>query len=209
MGMEVNWSKLEDLYEEIRADPNFDHLRVGKNSLVPGEGDSPKVMIIGEAPGGQEAIKGRPFVGPAGIVLRRLMYLVGLNSYDEHAAKNCWITNVVKYRPPRNRTPILKEIRDSRGYLRREWLYIGKPSIIVTIGAVPLSALYSKQFAVSQYAGSHISNFKSERKPQALDIWPMYHTAYGLRYEPIRKEIEKHWDRFGEWLDNHPRFHSR
>lgn len=206
----VRWGKLDALYTEIAEDVSFSHLRKGNNRLVPGEGDgNPYVMIIGEAPGATEALRGRPFVGAAGRVLRQLMYYVGLNSYDDHAEKNCWVTNVVKYRPTinstKNRTPTPQEIKDFRPYLRREWRYIGSPQIIITIGAVPLTAILGRKLSIHMRAGKQFDNYNSERTPQIITVWPMYHTAYGLRNEAIRGDIEHHWKRLGEWLDNHPR----
>lgn len=211
----INHEKLDKVYEDIRNDVAFNHLRQDfrNNPLVPGEGDNPIAMLIGEAPGAYEAVRKRPFVGPAGIVLRQLMSIAGLyatgvaNKTDWAATEwlpNCWLTNVVKYRPLRNRTPSLEEIKDSRAYLTAEWRAIGSPDIVITIGATALTAITGRQQSVVAKAGQMFSNYKSEREPQAIVVWPMIHPAFALRNERIRPIVESHWNKLGEWLENRP-----
>jgi uracil-DNA glycosylase len=210
---QVNWETLEDLYEEIRRDVSFAHLRKGKNRLVPGEGDNPQVMLIGEAPGAQEAMKLRPFVGPSGVMLRRLMDLAGLWSTPKwshghpdfpettgETSPNCWLTNVVKYRPPKNRTPLWTEIQDARPYLRREWEAIGCPSVIVAIGSAAFTAVVGRKRGILQRAGNPFSYSRGNKNPNTIVVWPMIHPGYGLRNEHIRPKMEEHWSTLGNWL---------
>lgn len=200
---QINYEKLDRVYDAIKSDSNFDHLRIGKVPFVGGEGDTPIALIIGEAPGALECAKGRPFVGPAGIVLRQLMNVAGLHVTPK--GSNAWITNVVKYRPLRNRTPSIEEIRHSRPHLRREWVAIGKPNIVITVGSPALTAVTGRQQSIMAKAGQMWSHYDSERKPSTMVFWPMLHPAFGLRNEHVRPIMEKHWLRLGEWLANHPR----
>lgn len=204
----INYTKLERVYEAIRQDPAFEHLRLGGNPLIEGEGDNPVVMLIGEAPGPQERAKGRPFIGPAGIVLRQLMYVAGLCARDDEPLQgnvaNCWLTNVVKYYPPRTRTPTWEEIQNSRKYLRQEWVAIGKPDIIITIGASPLSAVLGRKGSIMARAGRMFTNQNSTRKPEVMTFWPMLHTSFGLRNPTVQPTIEEHWLKMAEWFQNHP-----
>lgn len=212
----VNRVRLEKVYERIRTDPSFAHLRTTGNHLVEGEGDNPIAFIIGEAPGATEVKAKRPFVGASGTVLRQLMahaglYATGVDNKTDWVATewnpNCWLTNVVKYRPSlSNRTPTLQELMDSREHLRAEWLAVGKPDIVITVGSAPLTAVMGRKSSILARAGRMFSNFNSERDPQTMVFWPMIHPAFGLRNETVRPTIEAHWERLREWLTNHPRY---
>lgn len=196
----MNFSDVEDLYEGMRNDPEFLWLRRGKNPLVPGEGQQPtKVFIVGEAPGADEVMALRPFVGASGKVLRQLMAIANLFTTPVPQAgylANCWLTNAVKYRPPRNRTPTLPEIKASRPYLDREWYLVGQPPVIIAVGATALTAIRREQSAIGQYAGKPITN------THGRTLWPMFHPAYGLRgNDTVKGVIEEHWNRLAEWLD--------
>lgn len=183
-------SNLDKLWEDIRNDPAFAHLRQKGIKLVPGIGINPHIMIVGEAPGATENNRGQPFVGKAGRVLRQLMKNAGLS-----VTKNCWLTNVLKYRPPGNRNPTLPEIEAARPYLRREWRYIYKPPIIVAVGAIALQALAPYQ------TGGIVANANGHIIRGATTIVPMIHPAFALRNKGIRPIVEKHWHDFGKWLD--------
>lgn len=197
--MPKQWSDTEELYEAMRDDPNFADLRRGRNPLIPGEGIQPApVMIVGEAPGADEVMALRPFVGASGKVLRQLMAIAGLyahNTLPDHYS-NCWLTNAVKYRPPRNRTPTLVELMHSRPYLLDEWRLVGKPTVIIAVGAPALTAIRGQQTPISKHAG------KPLRSKNGRTIWPMYHPAFGLRgSNQLKETIESHWEALAEWLD--------
>src|SRR5690606_11687110 len=101
------------------------------DNLVFGEGnEDAQVVFVGEAPGEDEDLSGRPFVGRAGQLLDRILESVGL-SRDE-----VYITNIVKFRPPGNRNPTPTEIAVSEPLLL-EQLRVIRPQIIATLGNVP------------------------------------------------------------------------
>lgn len=217
--MTVNRKLLGKVYTSLEEDPAFEHLQTRGNPLIEGEGDNPIALIIGEAPGAIEVVKKRPFVGPAGYVLRQLMAHARLYTHDVgHPGNpdwkvpewkaNCWVTNVVKWRPPSNRTPTLEEIKAARPHLRREWVAIGRPDIIITVGSPALTAVLGRKSSILKRAGQMFSHFDSEREPQSIVFWPMIHPSFGLRNEHIRDTIESHWIRLRGWLANHPRFRS-
>lgn len=171
---------------------------------VPGEGDNPKVFVVGEAPGATEEIKRRPFVGRAGAVLRQLMDIASL--YAHHGAgtddvPNCWLTNVVKFRPPRNRTPTWTELKAARPFLRAEWQAVGCPRVIVPVGGSALRAITGrKHISIIRHSGwMHEEVSRVDGKP--LYVWPMLHPSYGLREPAMRSIVEKDWTNFGRWLD--------
>jgi DNA polymerase len=183
---------LADIYDAYRADRRFDHLRTDGIVLVPGEGSSrPKVLIVGEAPGAMENTHKRPFVGASGLALRSLITEVaGLKPVDY------FITNVVKYRPPGNRTPEWTEIDASVPYLRQEYAALGSPAAIIAVGGVALMALRPAEETrgILACAGQAIPL----RGGKAL--WPMIHPAYGLRNAKVRPQMEEHWEQFGIWF---------
>jgi len=118
-----------------------------QSPLVPGCGplDSP-LMLIGEAPGEQEVRQLKPFVGPAGHFLDKMLIGAGI------LPQLCYVTNVVLYRPPGNRTPEQFEIHASRRRLMTE-IYVVGPPMIITLGAVALRALRPKAGPVSEIHG--------------------------------------------------------
>jgi uracil-DNA glycosylase family 4 len=169
---------------------------------VPGEGDNARVMIIGEAPGAQEEIKRRPFVGAAGKVLRELMSFADLytGGTPQLGVANCWLTNVVKFRPPGNRTPTPTEVMGVRHLLRKEWVAVGRPAIVVPVGAVALAAVkgFKRKYSILRVAGNPMLQLSQEG--HTMVVWPMIHPSFGLRNKPVIPMIEKHWEEFGEWL---------
>lgn len=168
---------------------------------VSGEGGNPRVMVIGEAPGAQEDLKRRPFVGDSGLVLRELMAIAGLFTGDtpHFGEANCWLTNVVKFRPPRNRTPTLKEIMSVRHLLREEWIAVGMPRIVVPVGNVSLTAVYGRQRSILKLAGKPL--FEHASTGLHMVVFPMLHPSYGLRGgKDIQEQMERHWQQLSDGL---------
>jgi uracil-DNA glycosylase family 4 len=186
---------LEDVYEAIRNDKDWDHMRTAGVVLVPGEGASrPKIMIVGEAPGATENTAKRPFVGASGRVIRSLLEdVASLNPSDY------FITNVVKYRPPGNRTPVPYEISRAIPYLRREWKALGCPPVLVSVGGTAKSALAPHLPGVLMTAGNQYP------LSGGRIIWPMIHPSFVLRHGKSEKgqewqnRVEGHWREFGDW----------
>lgn len=200
MVSEIDWDELDRLGEEQSRDRHF---RALDRTLVPGEGDNPIAFIIGEAPGAQEVTARRPFVGPAGTVQRQLMSFAGLFVRSPWFVKgepesNCWLTNAVKFYPPKrgnNRKPTPQEIAAARPYLRREWVAVGSPKLIIPVGGVALAAIIGREVSIIKYAGKPIE------RPWGPTIFPMLHPSFGLRGgETVRQAIEDDWERLAEWM---------
>lgn len=116
---------LKAIYTEYDKDPAFKHLRKGRN-FVPGKGSHlPALIIVGEAPGEKEDEQAVPFVGRSGKVLDELLRKNMFAADGDSARNMVWITNVIKYRPPDNRTPTEEEIEAARPYLKRELAIVG------------------------------------------------------------------------------------
>lgn len=172
-----------------------------------GESNNPIAMVIGEAPGAQEEIQRRPFVGPAGLVLRDLMATAGLNAnpfpLTKEIATNCWLTNVVKFRPPKNRKPTNEEISAFRRDLLNEWLAIGHPRIIIPVGSPALNAVCGiGRRSILKVAGQLIYQPSRTRPDLTLCIWPMVHPSFVMRSNStqLQEVVERDWQRLGGWL---------
>lgn len=159
---------LEALYKPYNG-CNGCHFNMPKaTQLVWGEGniDSP-ILFIGEAPGKDEDIQGKPFVGRSGKLLNKILESIG------SARKSVFITNIVKCRPPNNRRPLAQEIKISRPLLYSQ-IDILKPRIICTLGSAALEGLLGEQIKITKKRGIPIPW-------RNLTIIPAYHPAYILR----------------------------
>jgi DNA polymerase len=142
---------------------------------VPGEGFSnANILFIGEAPGKNEDIQGRPFVGRAGKLLDELLDSIQL-SRDE-----VFIANILKCRPPKNRNPLKKEIDICTDYLD-EQIQIIKPKIICLLGNFASSYILQKYQKKPKKIGEiHGKTFKIKSPLGELKIIPLYHPAYAI-----------------------------
>lgn len=202
---EIDWEELaevEDGYCQTFYDADLSAV------YVSGEGDNPEAFIIGEAPGAQEEAQRRPFVGPAGVVMRDLMALAGLYASiprdgkphvinNEHGLENCWLTNVIKFRPPRNRKPLPAEVIEARPWLRREWIAVGKPQLIIPVGGTALEAVTGKRVSILRAAGK--CHKARSRCGLELFVWPMVHPSFGLRTPAVQPLLEQDWERLAAW----------
>lgn len=119
-----------------------------RNNVVFGDGSpDAKVMFIGEGPGEQEDLTGRPFVGRGGMLLDKMLEAVGL-SRD----KNIYIANMVKCRPPKNRDPEEAEVQACREWLR-EQIRLIDPKLIVCLGRVAAFRFIGPDFRVTKEHG--------------------------------------------------------
>jgi DNA polymerase len=162
-------AQLVKINDEYARDEAFAHLRKHAN-LVPGAGntDKPSVMLIGEAPGEEEAEKLTPFVGKAGRLLDDMLKRARISRADTY------VTNVIKYRPTANRAPTPGEIAAAAPYLHREILSLD-PLIIVPLGRTALNMLFPGH-GITEARGKFL---KVDWSP--VVVVPMYHPAACLR----------------------------
>ena len=180
----------EKLLEDLRQkclDEIDDELSINATNLVFGKGSSnAHIMFIGEAPGENEDKQGIPFVGRAGLELDKMLQKIGLSLDD------CYIANILKYRPPKNRDPNPNEIKTHTPYLI-EQIKIIKPKVICTLGN------YSTKFVL---AGFNLDKMREVKgitelrgrgvkinfKNYSFLVFPIYHPAATL-YRPQLKEV--------------------
>ena len=120
-------------------------LRRGARNLVFADGlPGARVMIVGEAPGRDEDIEGRPFVGRAGQLLDRMLAAIGLARAADDPAQAVYITNVLPWRPPQNRDPEIAEIAMMRPFLERH-IALARPEILILMGNHACDALLQRK----------------------------------------------------------------
>ena len=180
-------SELEKLIDEVYAGE--------KKVLVHGEGEAgARVMLIGEAPGQQETLARRPFVGKAGKNLDEFLEMAEIDR------SQLYVSNTVKFRPTRvsaagrivNRPPTREEINLFLPWLRRE-IELVRPQAVVTLGNVPLRALTASRATIGEMHGQFM-------QADGLEIYPMYHPA-SIIYNPSLREVyAADVRRLGQWL---------
>lgn len=143
-------------------------------------------MFIGEAPGKQEAIKGRPFVGASGRVLNELLNGIGLERED------VYITNVVKDRPPKNRDPRQDEIEFYSPFLSQQ-IAIIQPEVIATLGRFAMEFVLEQMGAAEkgqQISKLHGRPIQAEAQFGPVIILPLYHPAVALYNRDQKQTLE-------------------
>jgi uracil-DNA glycosylase family 4 len=155
------------------ADFRHCDLKMGARNLVFSDGQpGARVMVIGEAPGREEDLQGKPFVGPAGQMLDRMLAAIDL-SRD----KNVYLTNVLPWRPQQNRDPLPEEVAMMVPFLERH-VELAQPDFLVLMGNVSCQAVLGK-VGISRLRGQWAQAWG---KP----VLPMFHPAYLLR-QPAHK----------------------
>ena len=166
---------LSELCEQITLCQKCD-IAKSRTKVVPGEGaEDADIMFIGEAPGWHEDQQGRPFVGPAGQFLDKLLASINLNR------QQVYIANVIKCRPTNNRDPLPTEIQNCRPWLDSQ-IEIIKPKMIVTLGRYSM-ARYFPGKSISKIHGT-------AQKRDGIFYYAMYHPAAALHQQSLRQTIE-------------------
>ena len=153
-----------------------------------------KVMLIGEAPGRDEDQQGIPFVGRAGQLLNKMLLAINLKRED------VYITNVVNWRPPDNRTPNDNEILEYLPFLQRQ-IDIIKPKFIFLLGGVAAKAILSTPLALGKLRGKW-HEYKSLNLEQGIPTIVSYHPAFLLRSPQYKKHSWEDLQMLQEKLKN-------
>ena len=138
------------------------------------------LMIIGEAPGQEEDEQGIPFVGRAGQLLNKMLSAINLDR------KDIYITNVVPWRPPQNRTPTDQEILEFLPFLQRQ-IEIIKPKILYILGTTAAKAILSTPQSLGKLRGKWYE-YKTISLESTIDVLVSYHPAFLLRSPNYKKE---------------------
>lgn len=165
----MDWDQLEQLCFTCQKCP----LSETRHHVVFGVGPrNAPIFFVGEGPGQQEDLQGEPFVGPAGQLLDDMLSIIDLSR------KNCYITNVVKCRPPQNRDPLQSEKDACLPFLRKQFQLI-RPKILICLGRISASSLIHEEYRISREHGQWV-----ERR--GLWMTAIYHPSALLR-DPTRR----------------------
>lgn len=150
----------------------------GRKNIVFGTGNThAKMMFIGEGPGGDEDIQGKPFVGKAGKLMDKAF--IGLDIKRE----DVYIANVIKCRPPQNRDPEKDEILACINYLRNQVILV-KPKIIILLGKIALNNILGEEYKLTRDRGKWVDK-------NGILYMPTWHPAALLRDETKKIEFWK------------------
>ena len=173
------YTSLEELKKALQS---FEHpLKQPSLSFVFSDGSSTnKLMLIGEAPGAQEDAEGKPFVGKSGQLLTRMFSHIG------YTREQLYITNIVPWRPPNNRTPSPSEIAAFQPFVK-EHIRLIQPKAVVLVGNTPLHAFFNTQYGGITRAHGQWLSLSVENT--SVPCMPVYHPAFLLRSPSKKKEF--------------------
>ena len=174
-----NYSSLKKLNSECVECVSCNLSKTRKNVVVGKGNESAQVVIIGEGPGEQEDITGLPFVGRAGKMLD-----TALSSVDIDPLEDCYITNIVKCRPPNNRKPSAVESEACMPWLN-EQINLLKPKIIILAGSTAVQSFLGINEPISKIRGKWI-------KKDNIKYMPIFHPSYLLR-NPSKNKGKPKW----------------
>ncbi len=176
----TNVKDLKELEQFVKNLKNIDLKNNAKSTVMGSGNEEANIMIIGEAPGAEEDNLSKPFVGAAGQLLNKMLIAIKLNRGDTY------ITNVVPWRPPNNRTPTNEEILECLPFVQKQ-IEIIKPKIIVLLGLTAAKAILNTNLGISQLRGQWHS-YKSINYNKSINCIVTYHPSFLLRTPSFKKE---------------------
>lgn len=189
--MKTDFNSLKELHEYYAVHNSCPLKKSATQPVYEITPPSSGIFFIGEAPGRNEDLQGRPFVGAAGKFLNELLGNIGLTRED------VYVSNVVKYRPPENRDPSDEEKDSCRVWLNSELLFI-KPKVIVTLGRHALGRFIPDV----NISTSHGEIFYHTT---GLPVFAMYHPAAALYNPGLREDLKKDILKLQAFLESKPK----
>jgi DNA polymerase len=183
----TDFKNLKELHEYYAIHNSCKLKKVATQPVYECDIPSSGIVFIGEAPGKNEDMEGRPFVGKAGKLLDKLLTSISLTR------KDVYVTNVVKYRPPQNREPNDQEKGDCRIWFNAELLYIN-PKVLVPMGKHALERFVPD----GRISASHGQAFEHT---SGIPIFAMYHPAVALYNPDLETTLYKDMERLKLFLD--------
>jgi len=166
---------LEDVRKEL-GDCKRCKLHRGRKTIVFGEGnEKATLMLIGEGPGYDEDVQGRPFVGRAGQLLTKILQSINL------PREEVYIANIIKCRPPQNRNPEPDEIQSCTPFLMKQ-IQVIQPKIICALGAFSAQTLLKTDVKITALRGKFYDL-------EGIKVIPTYHPAFLLRNPERKREV--------------------
>jgi len=183
-------AELVELYRKLHADHGCP-LAASRTNLVFGMGNADaELMFVGEAPGKNEDLQGKPFVGQAGKLLDQLLEEIGMTR------SQVFVANVLKCRPPGNRDPLPEEIEECKPWLMRQ-IQLIEPKMICTLGNFATKTITGSPMGITKVCGR-----PQKREIAGLDltIYPLFHPAAALRSTGCLNDLREHMTRIPELL---------
>ena len=178
---------LEAIREDI-GDCKRCRLHEHRKTIVFGEGDPrAKLVFVGEGPGADEDASGRPFVGRAGQLLDKIIIAIGLKREE------VYIANIVKCRPPGNRTPERDEVETCEPFLLRQLAFI-RPEVIVALGSPAFQCLLRTREPITRARGQW-------REWNGIKVMPTFHPAFLLRSPDKKREVWEDMKKVRDYLN--------
>lgn len=171
---DCDFQNLDELRSFIMESDLCNLKNTSRNTVFSDGDPKSKIMIIGEAPGQEEDIQGKPFVGQSGQLLNNMLLSVGISRED------VYISNIVFWRPPGNRTPSNEEISICLPYVQKHIEFIS-PKVLLLLGSVSIRAILNSSLPISKLRGK-------KTMYNNIIVIPSFHPAYLLR-SPNQKSL--------------------
>ena len=179
---------IEDLKSYIKKSEICNLKKTAINTVVGDGNENANIMLIGEAPGAEEDKVGKPFVGAAGILLNKMLNAIDLKRED------IYITNIIPWRPPNNRTPTNDEILQCLPFVQKI-IEIVKPNFILLLGTTSAKAILNSNLSIAKLRGEW-HEYKSINHKEKVNCLVTYHPAFLLRSPNYKKESWKDLQEF-------------
>ena len=178
---EISSDKAESLEKLKKTISNIKNCELKKNAtnIVFSDGNpKSKIMLIGEAPGSNEDLEGLPFVGRAGALLDKMLASINLDR------KNVYISNIINYRPPENRSPTDEETDRYLPFVKKH-IEIINPKILILLGSTAMNALIGNDVVISKVRGQWVEKEFGLCKTSVIVT---FHPAFLMR-QPTQKKL--------------------
>jgi uracil-DNA glycosylase family 4 len=180
---------LEQLKTELQAFEGCALKRTAKNTVFSDGIEGARIMLVGEAPGDDEDRQGKPFVGVSGQLLDKMLGAIGLSR-----AENVYISNILPWRPPGNRSPTDLEIAACLPFIERH-IALVKPDHLVLLGGVAVKSLLKTKDGITKLRGRKMTYTCEgvDGTPLSIPCHPMFHPAYLLRQSSQKRLAWNDW----------------
>ncbi len=186
--MKTDFTSLKELHEYYAVNNHCPLKKVATQPVYEITPPSSGIVFVGEAPGRNEDLQGKPFVGAAGKFLNELLQSIG------YSREEVYVSNTVKYRPPENREPTDEEKSSCRVWLNAELIFV-KPKILIPLGR----HAFERFVPGAKISASHGLPFSH---PSGIPVFAMYHPAVALYNPNLRDVLKEDFKKLKNFLDN-------
>lgn len=188
-------SSLEELQKALSSFEGLAIRKTATNMVFSAGNPKARVMIVGEAPGRDEDLQGQPFVGQSGQLMDKALSFIGLSRESEDPEKSVYVSNVVNWRPPGNRTPSQGEIDVSLPFIEKH-IALVKPQVLLLVGGTPTKALLGTTQGLSRLRGKFHAYqprtaglFEAADAENEIPALASFHPAYLLRSPANKRQF--------------------